>query len=84
MHISLEGPKGILANDTHVIDTNTNGVTITTSVTLVSLAVSDDSGTYTCRAIYSHENYLPHVEFEEGSDSVQITVIGNPKQISHL
>ena len=82
--VSLEGPKGILAIDTHDIDTNNNGATITTSVTLVSLAASDDSGIYTCRAVYSHQNYLPHVEFEEGSDSVQLTVIGNHKQIGSV
>ena len=73
VHITLEGPSGVVLNDTYDIH---NDATVTTSVTLVSLMPSDNSELYACKAIYATESDIPYVTFEEGSDSVIINVTG--------
>lgn len=79
VHVTLEGPSGVMVNDTYDIHDNVTAV-VTTSVTLTSVMPSN-SELYTCKAVYTIENDIPYVTFEEGSDSVVINVTGKHNEI---
>ena len=69
VHITLEGPSGVMVNNAHDIN---DDVTVTTSVSVMP----SNSELYACKAVYTIVNDIPYVTFEEGSDSVMINVTG--------
>ena len=78
--IILEGPDGVIANDTHDLDDDLSVTILNYSATLMSVKPSNDSEIYTCKAVYTLKDDIPHVTFEESSNLVVINVIGKHKK----